>query len=41
MGRKIQAAVEYLQAGGQVVLITSPESLSAALKGQTGTLIIP
>ncbi len=41
MGPKIQAAVEYLQAGGKEVLITSPESLPAALKGQSGTRIIP
>lgn len=41
MGPKIQSSTEYLLAGGQEVLITSPESLPSALKGKSGTRIIP
>ncbi len=40
-GPKSQAAIEYLQAGGPEVLITSPESLPEVLNGQSGTRIIP
>ena len=39
MGPKIEAALEYLDAGGKEVLITSPESLQEALEGSTGTWI--
>jgi len=41
MGPKIQAAIEYLEAGGKEVLITQPESLERALAGETGTRIVP
>lgn len=39
MGPKIEAALEYLDAGGKEVLITSPVSLQEALEGTTGTWI--
>ena len=39
MGPKIQAAIEYLEAGGKEVLITTPEALERALAGETGTRI--
>lgn len=39
MGPKIEAALEYLDAGGKEVLITSPDSLQQALEGTTGTWI--
>ena len=39
MGPKIQAAIEYLEAGGKEVLITAPETLERALAGETGTRI--
>jgi len=39
MGPKIQAAIEYLEAGGKEVLITAPEALERALAGETGTRI--
>lgn len=39
MGPKIEAALEYLDAGGKEVLITSPGSLQEALEGSTGTWI--
>lgn len=38
---KIQAIIEYLEAGGKEALITTPENISAALRGETGTRVIP
>ena len=40
MGPKIEAALQYLEAGGQEVLITSPDRLADALDGTTGTRVI-
>ena len=40
MGPKIQALVDYLEAGGRQGLITTPESIGRALAGETGTLIV-
>jgi len=40
MGPKIQAAIDFLEHGGQEVLITSIEALSDALDGQHGTRIV-
>ena len=39
MGPKIDAALEFLEAGGREVLITDAESLSAALDGRSGTYV--
>lgn len=41
MAPKIQAAVWYLENGGKQALITNPESIGRALKGETGTWIVP
>jgi carbamate kinase len=41
MGPKIESALDFLSQGGRRVLITQPESLTAALKGGTGTHIFP
>ena len=41
MGPKVQAAIEFLERGGQEVIVTSPEHLEAAVLGQTGTHIVP
>ena len=41
MGPKIESALDFLSQGGRRVLITQPESLAAALKGDTGTHIFP
>jgi len=41
MAPKIQAIVWYLEAGGKQALITSPENIGRALKGETGTWIVP
>lgn len=39
MGPKVEAAVEFLEAGGREVIITSPELLEKALVGEAGTRI--
>jgi carbamate kinase len=39
MGPKIDAALKFVEAGGREVLITNPESLSAALEGKSGTYV--
>jgi len=41
MGPKVQAALEYLERGGNAALITMPESIERALAGETGTWILP
>jgi carbamate kinase len=41
MGPKIQAAIDYMQAGGTRVIITDPPSISRAVAGDTGTHIVP
>jgi carbamate kinase len=40
MGPKIQAALDFLDAGGGEVLITSTDRLASALGGETGTRIV-
>ncbi len=40
MAPKIEASVEFLKAGGRRVIITSPDSLAQALRGEAGTTII-
>ncbi len=39
MGPKMRAVVQFLERGGQEALITSPENLARALRGETGTRI--
>jgi carbamate kinase len=41
MAPKIQAILWYLEAGGKQALITSPENIGRALRGETGTWIVP
>ena len=41
MGPKIEAALEYLDNGGKLVIITSPERIAEALHGLAGTHIAP
>ncbi|MDH7493352.1 MAG: carbamate kinase [Candidatus Saccharicenans sp.] len=41
MGPKIRAAIEYIEAGGREVLITSANHLKAALLNRSGTRIVP
>jgi carbamate kinase len=40
MGPKIEAALGFLAAGGDEVLITSPDRLAEALEGGTGTRVV-
>ncbi len=40
MAPKIQAIIWYLEAGGKQALITSPENIGRALRGETGTWIV-
>lgn len=41
MAPKIRAVIEFLEAGGKAAIITSPESIVRAIKGETGTWIVP
>jgi len=41
MAPKVQAIVWFLEAGGKQALITNPENIGRALKGETGTWILP
>ena len=41
MAPKIQAIVWFLENGGKQALITNPENIGRALKGETGTWIVP
>lgn len=41
MGPKILSAIEFIDAGGKEVLITSADVLDAALQGNAGTRIVP
>jgi carbamate kinase len=38
---KIKAIVWFLESGGQEAIITSPENIARALRGETGTRIVP
>ncbi|MCS6835110.1 MAG: carbamate kinase [Anaerolineae bacterium] len=38
---KIEAAVEFVQHGGPQAIITNPENLTRAMRGESGTRIIP
>ena len=41
MGPKIEAAIEFLEAGGKEVTVTRPELLSEAMAGRRSTRIVP
>jgi carbamate kinase len=41
MGPKMQAIISYLENGGKEALITNPENVERALRGETGTHITP
>jgi carbamate kinase len=40
MKPKIEAIIQFLEAGGQKAIITSPENLLKAMKGNSGTTIV-
>ena len=41
MAPKIEAIIWFLENGGKQALITNPENIGRALKGETGTWIVP
>ncbi len=41
MEPKIRAIIMYLENGGKEALITNPENIERALRGETGTRIVP
>ncbi len=41
MEPKVQAMINYLEAGGKEALVTNPENIERALAGETGTRIVP
>jgi carbamate kinase len=41
MAPKIQAIIWYMEAGGKEAIITNPENIGRALRGETGTRIVP
>jgi len=41
MAPKIQAIIEYLEGGGKRAIITDPAHVERALRGETGTTIVP
>lgn len=41
MAPKIQAIIRFLESGGKQALITNPENIGRALKGETGTWVAP
>ncbi len=41
MKPKIEAIVRFLEQGGKEALVTNPENIGRALKGETGTRIVP
>jgi carbamate kinase len=41
MAPKIEACLEFLDAGGEEAIITRPELLEEALEGRAGTHIVP
>jgi carbamate kinase len=41
MGPKVAAAVSFLERGGEKAIITNPENIPRALRGESGTTIVP
>ena len=41
MAPKIEAVIDFLEAGGKEVIITNPQNLERAMRGETGTKIHP
>ena len=41
MAPKMQAIIWFMEAGGKEAIITNPENIGRALKGETGTHIVP
>lgn len=41
MGPKIEACIQFVRQGGQEAIVTSPEKIAEALRGEAGTHIVP
>jgi carbamate kinase len=41
MGPKVEAAIEFIEGGGELVVITSINRMPEALQGKTATRIVP
>ena len=41
MGPKIEAAIDFLEKGGKMVVITTPDKIEAGFEGKAGTRIVP
>ncbi|MHB1384361.1 MAG: carbamate kinase, partial [Bellilinea sp.] len=41
MAPKIQAIIWFMENGGKKAIITNPENIGRAMRGETGTLIVP
>ena len=41
MGPKVEAAIEFLEAGGHAAVVTSPDRITEAVAGRAGTWIVP
>ena len=41
MGPKVEAAIRFLEGGGERVIIAQLEEAVAALRGETGTHVFP
>ncbi len=41
MEPKVRAIVQYLEAGGKLAIITDPAHITAALRGESGTRVVP
>ena len=41
MEPKVRAIVKFLEQGGKEAIITDPENIGRALRGETGTRIVP
>jgi carbamate kinase len=41
MGPKVAALIDFVQGGGRLGLITDPPNLPRALRGETGTRVVP
>jgi carbamate kinase len=40
MAPKMQAVIWFLERGGKKAIITNPENIARALRGETGTTIV-
>ncbi len=38
---KVEACIRFLEAGGERAIITNPENITRALRGETGTWVVP